>query len=67
MNYPIALTGDKPFFIQNDNELIFALQPSEIIDYAEQNPARVNLDKLKQTIKYTGIDQNPIVVFAKMK
>jgi len=67
MNYPIALTGDKPFFIQNDNELIFALQPSEIIDYAEQNPAKVNLDKLKQTIKYTGVDQNPIVVFAKMK
>lgn len=63
--YPINLT-DLNLFIQNNNELILALTPAEIITYATDNLGKEKVEELKKTLKYTDEDQNPILILMQM-
>ncbi|MDD4782002.1 MAG: 6-bladed beta-propeller [Tissierellia bacterium] len=66
MNYPITLTSI-PLFIQDNDELIISIQATDIMDYAEKNLKDKDISKLKQSIRYTNEDQNPIIIFSKLK
>jgi hypothetical protein len=63
--YPIDLMEQTFLFLQN-NELVILLLPSDIMEYAEANLSREEIDKVKKRIKYTGEDQNPVLLIANM-
>lgn len=63
--YPINLT-DLNLFIQNNNELIIALTPTDIITYATKNLGIEKVEEVKKILKYTNEDQNPILIFMEM-
>jgi hypothetical protein len=59
--YPVYLT-EQNLFIQRNNVIIIPIMPSDIIQYAKTNLSQDNLEKVKQVIKYTSYDQNPILL-----
>ena len=66
MGYPITLTS-RPLFIQDNNKLIIPVQSADIVDYAEKKLKYNDVNIIKQSIKYTNDDQNPILLFLKLK
>jgi hypothetical protein len=61
LGYPINLT-EQNIFIQQNNELIIPLIPSDIMQYAEKELSVENKNKLKQIIHYKDEDQNPVLL-----
>jgi hypothetical protein len=63
--YPIDLTGTGDnIHIQKDNEIIIPLQPYKIIEYCEAHPEIS--DELKKVIRYTGEDQNVVLLIMRI-
>jgi hypothetical protein len=65
LGYPVNLSNVTPF-IQKNNELIFPIHPFDIIQYAESNMNLDDLNKIKQKIKFSDDDQNPVLLVLKM-
>lgn len=61
-NYPIPLTGQDLFILQDNNALALPLIPSEIALYAEDNLNGSNKNSLLQAIQYTSEHQNPVIL-----
>ncbi|MDR1259198.1 MAG: 6-bladed beta-propeller [Tannerellaceae bacterium] len=59
--YPVYLT-ELSLFFQKNNEIIIPLTPSDILQYAETNLSPEDLNKVKQVIRYTSDDQNPVLL-----
>jgi hypothetical protein len=61
--YPVDLTETTVFLQQKSSEWIIPLIPSEIMEYAKEHPE--TFKKVKETIKYSSEDQNPVLLFLK--
>jgi hypothetical protein len=59
-NYPINFT-DLTFF-PDKNGLLIVAYPNEIMDYANENLSKEACEKIKEKIKYTSEDQNPLII-----
>lgn len=59
--YPITLTGME-VFVQKNNELILPIQPFDIMQYARENISAEEINQLKQKLKLTEDDQNPVLL-----
>jgi hypothetical protein len=59
--YPIELT-EQSYFIQENNELILPLIPSDIIEYAKDKLDEESRLQVQQRIRYTDEDQNPVLL-----
>lgn len=64
-NYPINLT-DLKLFVQESNELVLILMPSDVIAYASGSLDKAKEEELKKRLKYTDDDQNPILILMQM-
>jgi hypothetical protein len=62
--YPVRLSDVTPF-IQRNNELIFPVHPCDIIKYAESDMNPDDLNIIRQRIKFSGDDQNPVLLVLK--
>ncbi|MDR1114903.1 MAG: 6-bladed beta-propeller [Tannerella sp.] len=63
--YPIDLLEQNFLFLRN-NELVILLLPSDIMEYAEANLSRKEIEMIKERIKYTREDQNPVLLIVNM-
>jgi hypothetical protein len=59
--YPVNLT-EQACFIQQNNELILPLIPSDIAEYAKNHPDKEIRNSILQRIRYTDEDQNPVLL-----
>ena len=53
-------------FVTGRNEIIFMVQPMDILDYVEEHCPKA-MDDIKKKIQYTSEDQNPILLVIKLK
>lgn len=64
--FPIHLVDFSPF-IQKNNEIIFQLIPSDVIEYAKNNLDAEKVNEIMQIIKYKSDDQNPVLLIGTLK
>lgn len=67
--FPMAITGKgwtDNKYVTGHNEIIFILQPMDILDYIDEHAPEA-MDDIKQKIQYTSEDQNPVLMVVKMK
>jgi hypothetical protein len=63
--YPIKLLEQKAF-IQKNNELILPVQPFDVMQYAQENMSAEEISQLKQKLKLSEDDQNPVLLILKI-
>jgi hypothetical protein len=63
--YPIKLT-EMDAFIQKNNELILPVQPFDVMQYAQENMSAEEISRLKQKLKLSEDDQNPVLLILKI-
>lgn len=67
--FPMAITGDgwtDNKYVTGYNEIVFILQPMNILEYIEENAPEA-MDDIKKKIQYTSDDQNPVLLVVKLK
>ena len=67
--FPISIAGagwEENKFVTGYNEIVFILQPMDILDYIEEH-APDAMDDVKKKIQYTSDDQNPVLVMVSLK
>ena len=67
--FPMAVTGDgwtDNKYVTDYNEIVFILQPMDILDYIDEHDPEVTND-IKKKIQYTSDDQNPVLLVVKLK
>jgi hypothetical protein len=67
--FPISIAGsgwEENKFVTGYSEIVFILQPTDIIEYIEEHVPEV-MDDVKKKIKYTSDDQNPVLVMMNLK
>jgi hypothetical protein len=64
-DYPITWMGQE-VFIQKNNELILPIQPFDLIQYAGENMSAEVINQLKQKLKLSEDDQNPVLLILKL-
>lgn len=67
--FPIHIAGsgwEENKFVTGYSEIIFILQPMDILDYIEEHVPEA-MDDIKKKIKYTSDDQNPVLVMVNLK
>jgi hypothetical protein len=63
--YPLKLADNDPF-VQKNNDLIFPIQPFDLMQYAEENMNEEDIRRFRQTLHITEDDQNPILLILKI-
>lgn len=64
---PIAGKGwEENKFVTGNNEIVFILQPMDILDYIDEHAPEAT-DDIKKKIQYTSDDQNPVLIIVKLK
>ena len=53
-------------YVTGHNEMVFILQPMEILDYIEEHAPEA-MDDIKKKINYTSDDQNPLLLVVNLK
>lgn len=67
--YPMPITGDgwtDNKYVTGHNEIIFILQPMDILEYIEEHTPEA-MDDIKKKIQYTTDDQNPVLMIVNLK
>lgn len=67
--YPMKVMGDgwtDNKYVTGHNEMVFILQPMEILDYIEEHAPEA-MDDIKKKINYTSDDQNPLLLVVNLK
>ena len=67
--FPISIAGagwEENKFVTGYNEIVFILQPMDILDYIEEH-APDAMDDVKKKIQYTSDDQNPVLMMVNLK
>ena len=67
--FPISIAGsgwEENKFVTGYSEIVFILQPMDIIEYIEEHAPEA-MDDVKKKIKYTSDDQNPVLVMVSLK
>ena len=53
-------------YVTGYNEIVFILQPMDILEYIEEHAPEA-MDDIKKKIQYTSDDQNPVLLVVKLK
>lgn len=67
--YPLSIAAkgwEENKFVTGYNEIVFILQPMDILDYIDEHAPEAK-DEIKQKIHYTSDDQNPVLMIVKLK
>lgn len=67
--YPMPITGDgwtDNKYVTGHNEIIFILQPMDILEYIEEHTPEA-MEDIKKKIQYTTDDQNPVLMIVNLK
>ena len=67
--FPIGLWvnfSEENKFVTGQNEIIFMLQPLDILDYIEEHFPEAK-EEIKKKIQYSSDDQNPILLVTRLR
>ena len=53
-------------YVTGHNEIIFILQPMDILEYIEEHTPEA-MEDIKKKIQYTTDDQNPVLMIVNLK
>ena len=68
-DFPMAITGNgwtDNKYITCHNEMVFILQPMDILDHVEEHAPEA-MEEVKKKIQYTSDDQNPVLMVVSLK
>ena len=68
-SYPYSIQakgGGDNKYVTGHNEIIFILQPMDILEYIEEHAPEA-MEDIKKKIQYTTDDQNPVLMIVNLK